>query len=212
MLRINYNPNGRVFGKIGDYAFFNRNVYLKQQFDFKNIGWMNMTGVDPTPTPTATMTPTPTATNVPTPTPTATEIVPTPTPTQGLMLGLNRIKDGMIEQVDQEISSSFDGSIVPNDYTWTGSIDIPSDGLYHFDVDVDDEVDLYINESLIFSASLGQSTYDVSLMSGMQSIRIEYRQTAVTEAYIILRWQPPYEGSLITFGNNEFGTYLYHQA
>ncbi len=92
-IEINYNPNGRVFGKIGELVRSGNDVFLKREFDFKNTGWeFVIFGPTPTPSPspippTATMTPTPTATSVtPTPyplepTPTPTIIPPTPTPT-----------------------------------------------------------------------------------------------------------------------------------
>jgi len=76
------NPNGNVFGKLGETLYTDDGkIYYKADNDATNIGWVQTYPVVPTATPTPT--PTPTATPVPvyvTPTPAPTR-TPTPTPT-----------------------------------------------------------------------------------------------------------------------------------
>lgn len=96
-VEIHGNPEGQVFGKIGEIIRTDDgNTYYKQFDDTFNTGWVPITvpqPVFPTPTPTPTSTPvapvltptptptpTPTATPYPTPTPSPTP-TPTPTPT-----------------------------------------------------------------------------------------------------------------------------------
>jgi len=89
------NPNGSVFGKLGETLYTaDGKIYYKADNDATNIGWVQTYPVVPTATPTPTPTPTvtpipayvtptpaPTATPTPTPTPTVTPAGPTATPT-----------------------------------------------------------------------------------------------------------------------------------
>lgn len=89
------NPNGNVFGKLGETLYTDDGkIYYKADNDATNIGWVQTYPVVPTATPTPTPTPTvtpipayvtptpaPTATPTPTPTPTVTPAGPTATPT-----------------------------------------------------------------------------------------------------------------------------------
>ena len=79
-----FNPEGRIYGNVGEIYFAQTGLFRKAACDTLNVGWAEIGGIAPTPTPTATPTPTPTptatATPTPTPTPTATA-TPTPTPT-----------------------------------------------------------------------------------------------------------------------------------
>lgn len=91
------NPNGNVFGKLGETLYTDDGkIYYKADNDATNIGWVQTYPVVPTATPTPTPTPTvtpipayvtptpaPTATPTPTPTPTVTPAGPTATPTPG---------------------------------------------------------------------------------------------------------------------------------
>ena len=89
------NPNGNVFGKLGETLYTaDGKIYYKADNDATNIGWVQTYPVVPTATPTPTPTPTvtpipayvtptpaPTGTPTPTPTPTVTPAGPTATPT-----------------------------------------------------------------------------------------------------------------------------------
>jgi hypothetical protein len=79
------NPNGNVFGKLGETLYTDDGkIYYKADNDATNIGWVQTYPVVPIITPTATPLPTITPIPVyitPTPTPTPTAPVPTPTPT-----------------------------------------------------------------------------------------------------------------------------------
>ena len=67
------DPNGSVFGKVGEQIHTNDGkIYRKATSEGLNMGWVD---ISPTPTPT----PTPTAT--PVPTHLHPFIMPTPTPT-----------------------------------------------------------------------------------------------------------------------------------
>ena len=91
------NPNGNVFGKLGETLYTDDGkIYYKADNDATNIGWVQTYPVVPTATPTPTPTPTvtpipayvtptpaPTGTPTPTPTPTVTPAGPTATPTPG---------------------------------------------------------------------------------------------------------------------------------
>ena len=110
------NPNGNVFGKLGEILYTDDGkIYYKADNDGANIGWVQTFPVvpvitptptpfptatpiptynPPPPTPTPTSTPTPTATPVPTipgstpiPTPAPTTSAPTPTPDPTLRPG-----------------------------------------------------------------------------------------------------------------------------
>lgn len=95
------NPNGSVFGKLGETLYTaDGKIYYKADNDATNIGWIQTFPIEPTatatptptptvtpipvyvtPTPAPTVTPTPTPAPTSTPTPTATPTGPTPTPT-----------------------------------------------------------------------------------------------------------------------------------
>ena len=79
------NPNGNVFGKLGETLYTDDGkIYYKADNDATNIGWVQTFPVVPIITPTATPLPTITPIPVyitPTPTPSPTPVIPTPTPT-----------------------------------------------------------------------------------------------------------------------------------
>ncbi len=84
--------------------------------------------------------------------------------------------------------------IGPFSVTWTGTLWVPEEGMYHFRLDSDDGARLWIDGQVVGESmrpdTVNQVQADVSLQAGFHTLRVDYFQRGGAKT-ITLYWRPP---------------------